>query len=267
MITGSRLSPDAERELRDLRARAYGPNPDIASDPAAFARLSELEAARVAVRPSVTDAAPPAAVSESVLAAAATATDAAADAVPTRPAAPTAVLIDDGVGTAHRSFAPGSLWQEATSTRSRRQGVAAGAVVLAVALISTVVWAVTPHPDATLEAAVDESTAQLARLLPFAGQLEIDVSSLRAYESYRGVQPWSGVDAWGSPCLFLLERSSDNLLAAECMPREAPLLADIGAWPYRGGDFAKGLANGSIIRFHLAGDSVEVYLHFAPAED
>ena len=40
------LSPD-ENELRELRARAYGPNADIQSDPAALARLSELEAAHM----------------------------------------------------------------------------------------------------------------------------------------------------------------------------------------------------------------------------
>ena len=40
------LSPD-ENELRELRARAYGPNADIQSDPVALARLSELEAAHM----------------------------------------------------------------------------------------------------------------------------------------------------------------------------------------------------------------------------
>ncbi len=37
---------DAERELDELRRRAYGPHPDIQNDPAALARLTELEAAR-----------------------------------------------------------------------------------------------------------------------------------------------------------------------------------------------------------------------------
>ena len=39
-------SPDLERELRDLRARAYGPDSDIQDDPVALARLAELEARR-----------------------------------------------------------------------------------------------------------------------------------------------------------------------------------------------------------------------------
>ena len=41
-MTPSRLS-DAERELYALRSRAYGPEPDIDADPAAIARLIELE--------------------------------------------------------------------------------------------------------------------------------------------------------------------------------------------------------------------------------
>lgn len=38
---------DELRELRELRARAYGPHADIASDPAAMRRLQELESSRV----------------------------------------------------------------------------------------------------------------------------------------------------------------------------------------------------------------------------
>lgn len=38
----------AEEELRELRARAYGPHADIATDPAALRRLQELESSRAA---------------------------------------------------------------------------------------------------------------------------------------------------------------------------------------------------------------------------
>ena len=40
---------DADRELNDLRARAYGPDSDIHADPAARARLIELEAAHLSI--------------------------------------------------------------------------------------------------------------------------------------------------------------------------------------------------------------------------
>ncbi|WP_066517408.1 hypothetical protein [Curtobacterium ammoniigenes] len=44
------MSPDEQRELDALRARAFGPRADIAQDPAALERLAELERAAVAVR-------------------------------------------------------------------------------------------------------------------------------------------------------------------------------------------------------------------------
>lgn len=44
----------AEEELRALRARAYGPNPDIADDAAALSRLQELESLRTASRSTMT---------------------------------------------------------------------------------------------------------------------------------------------------------------------------------------------------------------------
>ena len=60
-MTPSRMS-DAERELNDLRARAYGPKPDIEADPAAIARLIELEAAHVGAATPVNATRPSAAV-------------------------------------------------------------------------------------------------------------------------------------------------------------------------------------------------------------
>src|SRR4051812_12102505 len=41
---------DQEAELRELRARAYGPDADILDDPPALARLAELESAHLAER-------------------------------------------------------------------------------------------------------------------------------------------------------------------------------------------------------------------------
>ncbi|AXL13442.1 hypothetical protein DXT68_15870 [Microbacterium foliorum] len=45
----ARLDADSERELRELRARAYGPRADIATDPIALRRLEQLEASRAAI--------------------------------------------------------------------------------------------------------------------------------------------------------------------------------------------------------------------------
>lgn len=55
------MNAEAEAELRALRARAYGPDADILSDPAAYERLQQLEAdARREQEPDVADGAPPA---------------------------------------------------------------------------------------------------------------------------------------------------------------------------------------------------------------
>jgi hypothetical protein len=263
-MTGSRLSSDAERELSELRIRAYGPDPDIDSDPAALARLAELEVAHAAsARPPIPDDGPPAAASETPPG---TAPVPASDPAPS--AEPAARLAVDGDGTdLSRPMSLRSGWLRATSTRPRRLGVVAGATVAALALVYAVAWVVTPHPDATLQATGNQPDGQLSTMLRFAGSLEIDVSSLRSYETYRGLEPWSGVDAWGNACLVIIERSTESLLGAECMPREATLLADVGAWPYWHDDFATGLPDASVIRFHLDGDTVEVFLHLASAVD
>jgi hypothetical protein len=47
-----------DEELRTLRARAYGPHPDIADDPAAVRRLDELEGLRAAQRAEMMSTAP-----------------------------------------------------------------------------------------------------------------------------------------------------------------------------------------------------------------
>ncbi|KQZ23963.1 hypothetical protein ASD43_06065 [Microbacterium sp. Root553] len=43
------MDAESERELRELRLRAYGPRADIAADPVALRRLEQLEAARAAI--------------------------------------------------------------------------------------------------------------------------------------------------------------------------------------------------------------------------
>jgi hypothetical protein len=78
-------------ELRTLRARAYGPAPDIANDAAAVRRLAELETAARAARPrsaTVNRDAAASATTSSTAAAAAAAATAAASVVPPGPPPP-----------------------------------------------------------------------------------------------------------------------------------------------------------------------------------
>lgn len=59
------MSTAADEELRALRARAYGPTPDIEDDPAALRRLQQLEARRQP-RPVAEDVVPPAPAMETI---------------------------------------------------------------------------------------------------------------------------------------------------------------------------------------------------------
>ncbi len=135
-----------------------------------------------------------------------------------------------------------------------RIGLAAGTAAAVVGGAYAVGWLTQARPDATLERA-DGPASAVSRLLG------VDESSLTAYETFRGVRPWSFVDSFGNPCLFLIEHSA--LLWEECVPREGELMADIGAWPAVDPDFATGLPDGSVIRFHYRGDAVDVFVHRA----
>ena len=139
-ITPSRPS-DAERELNDLRARAYGPEPDIEADPAAIARLIELETAHVAAATPVNV---PASVDNRAADAAPTSAPA-RDSVAASPAAPKA---EPTIPTTSREGSARSLWQRATLTLSREWFVL-GSIVVA-AILGSAAWLLAPHPDGTL---------------------------------------------------------------------------------------------------------------------
>lgn len=237
---------DAERELRDLRARAFGPHADIMDDPIALARLDELERAAAAARA--------AAVSPSESAP----SEGPADAVPPTPTTLTpepeqesAPLATTGSGT--------SIWLRLTTTTMGRLLLVAAGAVATLSIVYGVVSSLGPRPDATMHPIAAEADDRVARQLVILGAQAPDPSSLRAYGEYRGIELWSGLDPWGSPCLYGYERSMEDLVIAECTPREGELFGDIGEWP-RPWEF-EGLAKGSLIRFHLHEDAVDVYVY------
>lgn len=107
------MTPDEERELDGLRARAYGPGADIQHDPAALRRLRELESGRAAA---VSDA-----------------TGGAGDLV--APLAPTLLL-------APPTESAGQVPDSAHRSRSRgRRILTALAIVAAVAVVAGVLFA------------------------------------------------------------------------------------------------------------------------------
>jgi hypothetical protein len=233
---------EANRELNELRRRAYGPHPDIQADPAALARLTELEAARRADPPDGADTG----IREPA---------AAADGAPAR--------------TASSEGLPRSLWHRLTATRARRRRssfVAAGALVVFFALAYIMASLDGPDPDATLHPVADEADGAVLAMLGFLGA-DADHSTIRGYEPYRGVEPWFVAERQGLQCFMLIKRSGPSVDGANCVPPGVDLFADTGAWPLLGDDFIEGLPNGSIVRFHYRGHSVDVFLYPASEAD
>ena len=255
----SPVASDDARELRELRARAYSADSDIQQDPVALARLAELEDRRVEsaglTGRSDVD------VDDS--------TNAIADAASSDAAPPSAASSTQPEPTSSIGRSPdSSRWQRMTSTRSGRTRLAVGAGVTAVVILWGAMWLFEPHPDATLRLTATEADSEALALMRNADALwEIDGSTLKSYEEYRGVEPWSGVDDVGNPCLILVDRSAASVLGMACTPQEGDLMVDIGVWPSLDPDFSEGLPDGSIIRFHHGGDTVDAYLVTAPAAD
>ncbi|OUM45445.1 hypothetical protein [Arthrobacter sedimenti] len=253
-MDASSPSSDAGRELGELRRRAYGPHADIQADPAALARLTELETARTASPPEGTDTEldEPAAAADSAPAADFAGTVSGTD----RP--DTAAGIAPAM--ASREGSPRSFWHRITATRVRRSWFMAAALVAFLALAYAVEWLIGPHPDATLHPLADEADGVVFSMLDVLGA-DVDRSSLRGYEPYRGVEPWFAVDRQGLQCFMIIDRSGPTVDGANCVPPGVDLFADIGAWPLLGDDSMEGLPGGSIIRFHYRGDSVDAFLY------
>ncbi|WP_104162507.1 hypothetical protein [Cryobacterium sp. N22] len=229
----------ADRELDELRARAYGPDPDIGGDPAALARLRELEAAHLADVESRADA-------PTISSAAGT------DVAPSPPV---------------KTGSWRSLIQRATATRWSRVAWSVGALVVAGWIVATVLIVSAPRPDATLHPTAAEADDQVRRLVvEEAPWHEIDASTLIAYGSFLGLEIWSGVNAFDSPCLVAVHRANDNLSESSCAPPAADLIMDVSSTGdgFEGFD---GVAGDGIIRFMLHGDTVDAYVYLLPEAD
>jgi hypothetical protein len=144
-----------------------------------------------------------------------------------------------------------------------RWGLIWAAAGIGLAIAYGVAWLMGPHPDTTLQRTRGESRSQITTLLDYS-PVEVDPATLEPYETFRGLQPWSATDALGNPCLIIIEPSTSYLHGAACTPREAELVVDVGAWPVNHDSFAEGLRDGTIIRFELRGDAVDVTVHRPP---
>jgi hypothetical protein len=238
-----------DRELRELRARAYGPHPDIQDDPQALARLEELESARLGAR-------------EPVEVGAAMSHD------PVQLTSETAVVVEAPVPPASVAAidvaAPAPFWKKAAATPTRRVWLIVGALLVVLGGWYAVSWFVAPPPEATLQPTGVEADGATLGAVSYAPLAEVDTSTLRGYESYRGLQPWVGEGAQGSRCLLLIDGST--LWGVRCAPPEAELTIDIGVFPPDFvGAYTEGLQDGTVIRFKVHEDTVETYLYPAPS--
>lgn len=166
---------------------------------------------------------------------------------------------------------PRSLWRRLTATRARRLALVggvlvAGALVAAPTLANTLARLVGPPPDATLRTIPDEADGVVFSLLQFLGA-NPDPSSPRGYQEYSGFEPWYFEEEQGFQCLMLVARSTNSVDGANCVPPGLDLFADVGAWPPREEGFLRGLPDGSIVRFHYRGDSVDVFVYPASEAD
>ncbi|AUZ89087.1 hypothetical protein CVO76_16685, partial [Arthrobacter agilis] len=152
------------------------------------------------------------------------------------------------------------------ATRARRSWFVAGTLAVLFALAYTVGWFLGPRPDAVLHQSAGGGDEVVFSMLDFLGA-DVDRSSIRGYEPYRGVEPWFAVDRQGLQCFMIIDRSGPMVDGANCVPPGVGLFADIGTLHLSREDPGASLPDGSIIRFHHRGDSVDVFVYPASKAD
>ncbi len=254
MGTGIVPADDAlEVELAALRARAYAADADIDDDPEALGRLAELEAWHAA--------------------------GLSAPAADVRLESDDSSVIGQGAGdSAAGKSAAGDPAAPAQPPASRprvqallRRAARSGAVLFAlgaaatacVVLAGAALWGWGgPRADVTLAPTSAQPQPYVLRLTDSARQLLIDKSTLRTYETYRGVELWSAASVLGNSCLLALEPTSDRLLAAGCVPPGADPIIEIYDVPVYSRDrWHDGLPTGTVVRFIQNDHTVSVWLY------
>ncbi|MFS0732762.1 hypothetical protein ABC304_12255 [Microbacterium sp. 1P10UB] len=241
----------AERELEQLRRRAYGPAADIARDPDALRRLEALEQivrTRAAER-DVDDRAPVTRVAQPVGGPTpprgTVATVAAAD-VPASPGATAGASSTVPAGAA-RAPGPGhvvSWWRR----RSVWVAAVAGAAVEAAA-----VWGgmtlLAPQPAATLQAVSSTAEERLSAFDDgYAQSYGIEESDAQRFETYRGVTVWVAPTRTGGSCL-VVTTDTVGTYGGACVPRGMEPMFDLMVYQGMVPEVVEGLPVGSVARF------------------
>ncbi|MGX5771556.1 hypothetical protein ACWKWN_12445 [Microbacterium trichothecenolyticum] len=216
---------DIERELDGLRARAYGPDADIDADPAALARLVELEAAHLGAARAARSARPAAV----------------ATAVTVTPGEPTGPSSSQGGSRG----VPGRTW------------VVAAAICL-FAIVAATVWNLVQRPDATLRQTDAGGGSDVIRVLSAQGRGP-DASTLRQFEPYHDVGVWSVENAAGKVCFVVWDLTSSGRFSIKCAPpgTQVTLTLIVAS---DGDDFGRWLPDGSSVDFRFGENAVDVFV-------
>ena len=233
------------RELARLRARAYGPDADIHDDVDALARLRELEELARTDAAALTTPHERHQGLEPVI-----------DATGAHPLAESREIVGMNA-SAHGTSAPARpLW--------RRIPVWAFVLVgVLVVVVAVAIPALLPgQPDTTLRAAPadDDSGGQVPERF---GWLDFEPDSLRRHENFHDLAVWSASTAEGSRCLII--SLNDNWADGQCTPPPMDPILDLYIYPGASELEQFRLPVGSVVRFTLRGDAVDVFVAEASA--
>ncbi|MFG6476429.1 hypothetical protein ACFXP7_08565 [Microbacterium sp. P06] len=236
------LTPDEVRELADLRSRAYGPHPDIGPD--GVARMEQLEAARRFPLTRVS----------------------AVDRGSTRIVAVPARSVSEEASAPMRSSADGddddaTDGEPLTVRLPRRRWIA---MAVAAAVVVAGIWGVSqwvgPQPDVTLGpvVSVDGETRLGVIEAQALRAFGVDTDGIREYDSYYSLRTWVSTASNGHRCLAIYA-GSHGPAGVSCTPRGLDPTVDVVIYDGTPDDIARGLPTGSVIRYVLSGDRVQVW--------
>ena len=228
-------SPDVERELARLRRRAYGPDADIAADPRAAARLTELESAARGVG------------------------------TPSRFAGRVdSTRADDGADGATPPAATDGVGPRITAGRWRRHPIWVAAVTAALCAAIAIGFSFVsagPKPDAALAANSDAPSSSLMRNISWLfSSYGVDPDSMVSHGDYAAVSVWTAEAKGERRCLFLTV-NDEYVLERACMPAGLDPIIDIIIAPTTTSLVGRGTyPESTALRFISRDDAVEVWV-------
>lgn len=249
------LSPERSIELEQLRRRAYGPDADIALDPVAQQRLSELEdLARTPATPA-TPAAEPDAPEPMPLARAEASAPPSTDAAERVRSGP----VEPEPEAAETDAAPATSSRDRPWWRRIPLWAVAAVAGIGVGVAIGLTWPSDsdPPPDLTLGVDADgaERGAGFTENLDYWG---VDAGTVVPHEGFDTIQVWTALGIDESRCLLLSHEGS--FLSATCSGAGLDPVLDFTIYDGMSLDLETPLPVGTVIRFVGHEGSVDVWV-------